>query len=118
MIEQMPAKKSILDILLGAPLPTGDDRERVGRAAGISIFGLDALSSAAYGPEAALTTLLALGSLGAAYMLPITVTIILLLSIVCFSYRQTIAAYPRGVVPTQLLRRISAPDWVYLPARH
>jgi hypothetical protein len=50
MIEQMPARKSILNILLGAPLPAGDKRERVGRAAGISIFGLDALSSAAYQP--------------------------------------------------------------------
>jgi amino acid transporter len=29
-------------------------------------------------------------------MLPITVTIIVLLSIVCFSYRQTIPAYPKG----------------------
>jgi hypothetical protein len=31
-----------------------DKDERVGPLAGVSVFGLDALSSAAYGPEAAL----------------------------------------------------------------
>jgi amino acid transporter len=62
-------------------------------------LGLDALSSAAYGPEAALTILLALGSVGIAYMMPIVLTIVVLLSVVYFSYRQTIAAYPGGGGP-------------------
>lgn len=60
------------------------------------IFGLDALGSAAYGPEAALTLLLGLGALGLNYILPITLAIIALLAIVYFSYRQTIPAYPHG----------------------
>jgi amino acid transporter len=90
------ARKSLLDIVLGRPLADGDDHEQIGPAAGIPVFGLDALSSSAYGPEAALTMLLALGSLGTAYMLPITLTIVILLGIVYFSYRQTIAAYPKG----------------------
>ena len=59
-------------------------------------FGLDALSSAAYGPEAALTVLLPLGAAGLTFILPITVAIVILLGIVYFSYRQTIAAYPNG----------------------
>jgi amino acid transporter len=54
------------------------------------------LSSAAYGPEAALTILLPLGLLGVRYILPLTAAIIGLLVIVFFSYRQTIAAYPNG----------------------
>ena len=90
------ARKSFLDIVLGRPLADGDDHEQIGPAAGISVFGLDALSSSAYGPEAALTMLLALGSLGIVYLLPITLTIVILLGIVYFSYRQTIAAYPKG----------------------
>lgn len=50
---------SLLDILFGPPLKSDEDREeRVGPAKGIPIFGLDALSSAAYGPEAALTLLI------------------------------------------------------------
>src|SRR5208283_1198421 len=63
---------------------------------GIPTFGLDALSSAAYGPEAALTILLPLGLLGVRYIVPLTFAVIALLVIVFFSYRQTIAAYPNG----------------------
>ena len=65
-------------------------------AAGIAVFGLDALSSAAYGPEAALTVLRPLGELGVKYILPLSLGIIALLTIVYFSYRQTIEAYPAG----------------------
>src|SRR5580692_3426091 len=88
---------SFLDLLLGKPLATSaEDGERIGPAAGIPIFGLDALSSAAYGPEAALTLLIALGAMGVAYIVPISTAIIILLTIVYFSYRQTIDTYPGG----------------------
>jgi amino acid transporter len=88
---------SFLDLLLGKPLANWEETgERIGPAAGIPIFGLDALSSAAYGPEAALTILIPLGMLGVAYIVPISAAIILLLVIVFFSYRQTIDAYPGG----------------------
>ena len=86
----------LTDFLFGKPLPTLDERaERIGAAAGIPIFGLDALSSAAYGPEAALTLLIPLGAAGAS-IVPISSAIILLLIVVYFSYRQTIDAYPGG----------------------
>ncbi|MBZ5661442.1 MAG: APC family permease [Acidobacteriia bacterium] len=88
---------SVVDVLLGKPLATSDERaEQIGAAAGIPIFGLDALSSAAYGPEAALTLLIPLGAAGIFYIVPVSLSIIALLTIVYFSYRQTIAAYPGG----------------------
>src|SRR6202795_772603 len=88
---------NISDLLLGKPLATSDERaEQIGPSAGIPIFGLDALSSAAYGPEAALTLLIPLGAAGIAQIVPISASIIVLLCIVYFSYRQTIAAYPGG----------------------
>lgn len=88
---------TVLDILLGKHIATLDERaEQIGTSAGIPIFGLDALSSAAYGPEAALTLLIPLGAAGVAYIVPVSLSIIVLLSIVYFSYRQTIAAYPGG----------------------
>src|ERR1019366_6635742 len=88
---------SLLDFLFGPPLRSDADREeRVGPAAGVPIFGLDALSSAAYGPEAALTLLIPLGAAGVAWIFPISVSIVILLAIVFFSYRQTIEAYPNG----------------------
>jgi amino acid transporter len=88
---------NILDLLVGKPLRTAEERaEQVGPAAGIPIFGLDALSSAAYGPEAALSLMIPLGLAGVHYILPVSAAIIALLVIVYFSYRQTIDAYPSG----------------------
>ncbi len=84
-------------LLFGRPLATSEERaECIGPLAGIPVFGLDALSSAAYGPEAALTLLIPLGLLGVRYILPVSTAIVILLTIVYFSYRQTIEAYPRG----------------------
>src|SRR5215475_14591381 len=88
---------SFLDVLLGRPLATEEEKaERIGPSKGIPIFGLDALSSAAYGPEAALTLLIPLGMAGVGYIVPIIAAVVLLLGIVYFSYRQTIEAYPMG----------------------
>src|SRR5579859_3017903 len=88
---------NLADLLLGRPLATEDEKaQRIGPAKGIPIFGLDALSSAAYGPEAALTLLIPLGMAGIGYIVPISISIIVLLGIVYFSYRQTIVAYPQG----------------------
>jgi amino acid transporter len=87
----------IIDLCFGRPLATSEERaEHIGPAAGIPIFGLDALSSAAYGPEAALTLLIPLGLMGVHYIVPITAAILGLLVILYFSYSQTIEAYPHG----------------------
>jgi len=93
----MAISSRILNFLFGRPLATSEERaEHIGPLAGIPIFGLDALSSAAYGPEAALTLLIPLGAAGVAHIVPVSVAIVLLLAIVYFSYRQTIEAYPKG----------------------
>jgi amino acid transporter len=88
---------NLLDLVVGKPIRTSDERaEQIGPTQGIPIFGLDGLSSAAYGPEAALSLLIPLGLLGVRYIVPVSAAIITLLVIVYFSYRQTIAAYPSG----------------------
>src|SRR5436305_2638560 len=88
---------SLADRLFGRRLASDEEEaQRIGPAAGIPMLGLGALSSSAYGPEAALTLLLPLGALGVLYIVPISGVIIGLLLIVYFSYRQTIAAYPAG----------------------
>jgi amino acid transporter len=93
----MASFMNILDLVVGKPIKTSDERaEQIGPAQGIPIFGLDGLSSAAYGPEAALSLLIPLGLLGVRYIVPVSAAIITLLVIVYFSYRQTIAAYPSG----------------------
>src|ERR1700727_2939490 len=88
---------SFADSIIGKPLATSEERaEHIGVAAGIPVFGLDALTSAAYGPEAAMTLLIPLGLAGRNYILPGIVAIVGLLVIVAFSYRQTSDAYPNG----------------------
>ena len=88
---------SLTDSIIGRPLATSEERaEHIGVAAGIPIFGLDGLTSAAYGPEAAMTLLIPLGVGGVEYGWRIIAAILVLLTIVYFSYRQTIAAYPAG----------------------
>ncbi len=88
---------SLTDSIIGKPLATSEERaEHIGVAAGIPIFGLDGLTSAAYGPEAAMTLLIPLGVGGVEYGWRIIAAILVLLTIVYFSYRQTIAAYPSG----------------------
>src|SRR6202045_308522 len=88
---------ALTDWLFGRPLATDEEGEqRVGVLAAIPMLGLDALGSAAYGPEAALTLLIPLGAAGLGYIGPISGIIVALLLVVYFSYRQTIAAYPAG----------------------
>lgn len=95
--QEGPRKRSFWDVVFGRRLASAEeDEQKIGPLAGVAVLGLDALSSAAYGPEAALTLLLPLGALGLARVVPITGIIIGVLLIVYFSYRQTIGAYPDG----------------------
>ena len=65
-------KIKLNDWLFGRPLANTEAEEnKVSVWAGLPLLGLDALSSAAYGPEAALTILIPLGAAGIAYAAPI-----------------------------------------------
>ena len=85
-----------LDLVFGKPIATSAEHEaRIGVAAGVPIFGLDGLTSAAYGPEAAMALLVPLGMLGVThYLLPIFGAILTLFVILYLSYRQTIRSTP------------------------
>jgi amino acid transporter len=88
---------ALFQTLFGRPLASSEaSGQRISPLAGIAALGLDALSSACYGPEAALAVLLPLGAAGLGYVREITAAILLLLAILYFSYRQTIGAYPNG----------------------
>jgi hypothetical protein len=67
---------SFFQLVAGKPLATSEERaEHIGSISGIPMFGLDALSSAAYGPEATLTLLIPLGAAGIAHIVPISFAI-------------------------------------------
>jgi hypothetical protein len=91
---------NILDLVVGKPIKTSDERaEQIGPAQGIPIFGLDALSSAAYGPEAALSLLIPLGLLGVRYIIPISAAIITLLVIVSSPIARPSPPIPPAAAP-------------------
>src|ERR1700726_709701 len=73
-----------------------DERHRLTAVQGLAALSLDALSSVAYGPEAILVVLVAAGTAGLRYSLPVTFAIVVLLAALIFSYRQVIEAFPNG----------------------
>lgn len=85
------------DIFIGRPLQTADaPHQTIGKAVGLAVFASDALSSTAYATQEILVILAAAGSMALGYAFPISIAIVLLLTIVTISYEQTIHAYPDG----------------------
>jgi len=84
--------------LIGRPLSTADaPHQTIGKAIGLAVFASDALSSTAYASEEILAILIAAGTTSALQnVFPISIAIVVLLSIVAISYEQTIHAYPSG----------------------
>jgi amino acid transporter len=80
----------------GQAEPDAEDRHRLTTLSGLAALSLDALSSVAYGPEAIVVVLVAAGTAGLAYTLPVTYAIVVLLGVLVISYRQVIAAFPGG----------------------
>src|SRR5713226_4164704 len=74
----------------------GDDKHRLTALEGLAALSLDALSSVAYGPEAIVVVMVAAGTMGLSYTLPVTAAIVVLLVVLVISYRQVIAAFPAG----------------------
>lgn len=74
--------------------------ERLTKKTGLAVFASDALSSTAYATEEILLVLAVAAVYGQAnsfsYVVPITLVIAVVLTIVAISYRQTIHAYPSG----------------------
>jgi amino acid transporter len=87
----------LVELVLGRPLRSDEESiERIGVLTAIPVLGLDALGSASYGPEAAMTVLLPLGAATTLWVRPITLAIVCVLTVVALSYAQTIPAYPNG----------------------
>src|SRR5580693_6718469 len=87
----------LLEKMLGRRLASWEEsKETLTVPTGVPVLGFDALSSVAYGPEAALAVLVTLGAPGLSYLPKITLAILVLLTLLYLSYLQTIAAYPNG----------------------
>jgi amino acid transporter len=82
---------------VGSPLATAEaPHQTVGKLIGLAVFASDALSSTAYATQEMMVILVAAGFAALTYSIPISIAIVILLSILTFSYQQTIHAYPGG----------------------
>jgi amino acid transporter len=92
--------RPIKRFFIGKPIPSSEDQhQRLSKKIALPVFASDAISSTAYATEEILIVFLSLGAVGmAAYsmLVPISLIVIALLTIVVMSYRQTIFAYPSG----------------------
>ncbi len=84
-------------VVFGRPLSNADEAgERLSVATGLPVFASDNISSSAYATEEIMRVLVFAGAGALVLTLPITIVVVLVLAIVVTSYRQTIAAYPKG----------------------
>ena len=90
-------KTSLQTWLIGRPLATADaPHQTIGKLIGLAVFSSDAMSSVAYGPQEMMLILAAAGTQYLPLALPLVCAIVVLLTILTFSYEQTIHAYPGG----------------------
>lgn len=83
--------------IFGHPLATHNAEEaKVGVSGGIPVFGSDIISSQGYAPDEIIYILLLAGSLGFAYILKVSFTIVLLVISIFLVYRKAIQKYPEG----------------------
>ncbi len=83
--------------LIGNPLSTADaPNHTIGKAVGLAVFASDALSSTAYATQEIMVILAFAGTAGFGFILPISMAIVSLMTIVTISYEQTVHAYPGG----------------------
>lgn len=80
----------------GSGEPPGEEAHRLTALEGLAALSLDALSSVAYGPQAIIIVLASAGVAALHYTLPVTLAIVLLLTVLVISYRQVIEAFPSG----------------------
>ncbi|KPL78350.1 permease [Ornatilinea apprima] len=83
--------------MIGRPLPTADaPHQTIGKAIGLAVFASDALSSTAYATQEMMVILALAGAGAFHFSIPLSFGIVILLTILTFSYEQTIHAYPGG----------------------
>src|SRR5215469_14044688 len=73
-----------------------EEKHRLTALEGLAALSLDALSSVAYGPQAIIIVLATAGVAALHYTLPVTIAIVVLLTVLVISYRQVIEAFPSG----------------------
>lgn len=90
---------SVKRFLIGRPMRTAElhgHHTKIVWFIALPILAADLYSSVSYGPEAGITELIGLGPEAKWYIIPITISTIILLGILILSYIMGILAYPNG----------------------
>lgn len=89
--------RGLKSFFFGRPLPSQRlHSERLSKSAALAVLSSDALSSVAYATEQLLLVLVVAGIAGLHHALSVAGAIVILMSLVVASYRQTVLAYPQG----------------------
>ncbi len=89
--------RKLHQFLLGEPIHSRMEvQERLTKTTGLAVVGADLIASSAYATEEMMRVLLLAGTGALALTLPLSIPIVVLLTIVAISYQQTIGAYPSG----------------------
>ena len=87
-------------LLVGRPLASSEEaHQRLRKIVALPVFASDAVSSTAYATDEIVAVLLVQAGIGTKAfgpLVPISLVVVVLLTIVVLSYRQTIFAYPSG----------------------
>ena len=92
------AYSALKRLLIGRPLASREfERQRLPKRLALGVFSTDAIASTAFATQEILVVLVpAAGMAALGYLVPISLLVVALLTIVVLSYRQTLYAYPNG----------------------
>lgn len=95
--DPQPERKNFWHKVFGRPIANSKaQHEKLPPSVGLAVFASDSLSSVAYATEAILSVLVLISATALGIQPWISLTIVALIAIIAFSYRQTIRAYPQG----------------------
>ncbi|XJZ27652.1 APC family permease [Bacillota bacterium Lsc_1132] len=110
---------SLKRILIGRPMRTAELNAQHNKLLwfiALPILSADLYSSVSYGPESGITELARLGNEAKWYIIPITISTIILLAILILSYIMGILAYPNGGGAYAIAKDNFKQRWVSLVA--
>lgn len=91
------APAALKRLMVGRPMSSGElEHTLLPKSIALPVFASDALSSVSYATQEILIVLSLAGALALGNVVPISLAVAALMTIVIISYRQTVRAYPQG----------------------
>ncbi len=99
-------------LLIGRPMRSDAmGHQLLPKRIALPVFASDALSSVAYAPDEVLLTLALAGSLAVLDSIWVGIAVVVVMSVVVMSYRQTVHAYPSGGGDYEVVSKNLGPTW-------